>query len=125
MGFWWFMLMCNLLIPIIMIVAGLLMHKNGPKKINSLYGYRTTRSMQNTDTWKFANEYCGRLLWIIGIVTVIPSSLVMIPFYGSSEDTIGFVGMIVSGVQLVVLILSIIPTELALKKTFNDDGTRR
>ena len=125
MGFWWYMLFCNLLIPIIITIGGIVMHKNGPKKINSLYGYRTTRSMKNMDTWKFANEYCGRLMWIIGIVTMVPSGLIMIPFYGSSEDTIGFVGLVVSGIQVVTLILSIIPTELALKKNFNDDGTRR
>lgn len=50
MGFWIFLLVCSLLIPAVMIVAGFLMWKHPPKKINGFYGYRTTRSMKNQDT---------------------------------------------------------------------------
>ncbi|MDO4554333.1 MAG: SdpI family protein, partial [Lachnospiraceae bacterium] len=28
--------------------------------MNGLKGYRTSRSMKNMDTWKFAHEYSGR-----------------------------------------------------------------
>lgn len=52
---------CNLLIPVVVIVTGRIMWKHYPKNINGLVGYRTTRSMKNMDTWRFANEYCGRL----------------------------------------------------------------
>ena len=52
---------CNLLIPVVVIVTGRIMWKHYPKNINGLVGYRTTLSMKNMDTWKFANEYCGRL----------------------------------------------------------------
>ena len=30
-----------------------------PKKINSIYGYRTYRTIQNNDVWKFANKLFG------------------------------------------------------------------
>ena len=56
---------------------------------------------------------------------LIPTVLVHIPFYNSSKDTIGIVATIVMTVQLIVLIASIFPTEIALKKSFNDDGTRK
>ena len=125
MEFWWFMFFCNILIPIIMIVAGLAMHKNCPDQINSLFGYRTKRSMQNMDTWQFAHEHCGKLWWKLGLAMLIPSALIMLPFIGHGEDTVGTVGTVVTILQLVVLILSIFPTEAALKKTFNDDGSRK
>ena len=44
MWFWWFMLICDLLIPITMVVAGRMMWKHCPKHINGMFGYRTTRS---------------------------------------------------------------------------------
>lgn len=125
MWFWWFMFACGLIIPLIMVIAGILMWKRCPKTINFLYGYRTERSMKNRDTWKFAHDHCGRLWLKIGLLMLIPSALVYIPFYNSGEAAISVVGLIVCAVQLVVLIASIFPTEAALKKTFNDDGTRK
>ena len=125
MGFWWFMLICDMLIPVCMIVGGLLMWKRTPKNINGLFGYRTEMSMKNIDTWQFAHKHCGRLWCIIGLITVIPSIIAHIPFYCSDEDTIGGVGMIVMVVQLIVLIVSIFLTEAAMKRTFNTDGTRK
>ena len=57
---WLFMLCCNLLLPIVMIIGGVMMWKYPPKNINDFIGYRTYRSMKNMDTWIFANNYCGR-----------------------------------------------------------------
>ena len=125
MWFWWFMFVCNLLIPIILIIVGRMMWKHCPKKINTVYGYRTKRSMKNMDTWRFAHNYCGRLWWKIGWFSLFPSVVVQIPFFERSEDVIGIVGGIICMIQVVILIASIFPTEAALKKTFNDDGTRR
>ena len=125
MWFWYFMFVCNLLIPILMIVMGRVMWKHSPKNINTIFGYRTRRSMKNMDTWKFAHEHCGKLWWEIGWIILIPSILVQLPFYNGTEDTIGIIGGILCGIQTLVLFISIYPTEAALKKTFNDDGTRR
>lgn len=125
MWFWWFMFVCNLLIPVILIIAGRMMWKHCPKKINTVYGYRTKRSMKNMDTWRFAHNYCGKLWWKIGWFSLFPSVVVQIPFFERSEDVIGIVGGIICMIQVVILIASIFPTEEALKKTFNDDGTRR
>ncbi len=50
------LIVCNLLLPALLIVAGALMKKRSPKKITVLYGYRTERSMKNEDTWQFSNK---------------------------------------------------------------------
>ena len=125
MWFWWFIFACDLLIPVIMLVFGIIMYKHAPKNINYIFGYRTSRSMKNDDTWKFAHEYSGRLWWRLGLIMLIPTVIVHIPFYNSNEDTIGIVATIVMTIQLIVLITSIFPMEIALKKAFNDDGTRK
>ena len=125
MWFWWFILLCDLLVPIIMFVGGIIMSNHCPNHINGLFGYRTVRSMKNMDTWKFAHEYCGKLWWKIGWISVIPSILVQLPFVHSSEDVVGIVGTIICIVQCILLIVSIFPTENALKRTFFEDGTRK
>lgn len=125
MLFWLFMVGCNLLMPILFIIAGRMMWKHCPSEINRLIGYRTKRSMKNYDTWQFAHGYCGRLWWIIGWILLLPSAAVLIPFFKSSYTVIGIVGAITVAVQIIISLISIIPTEIALKKTFSDDGTRR
>lgn len=125
MWFWWFMFCCGLIIPVLAIIAGRMMWKHCPSEINEFIGYRINRSMKNDDTWKFAHSFCGKLWWIIDWIMLFPSGLIQIPFFNSTYNVIGIVGAIIVGIQLFVLILTIIPTEIALKKTFTDDGTRR
>lgn len=125
MWFWWFMFFCNLLITVTFIVGGRMMWKHCPKEINGIVGYKTKRSMKNMDTWKFAHDYCGHLWWNIGWMILVLSILVYIPFFYSSQSAIGILGGIICVVQCIILIVTIFPTEHALKKTFYDDGTRR
>lgn len=122
---WWFIFTCDLFIPIVMIFVGIIMWKCPPKQINCLFGYRTTRSMKNMDTWKFAHDHCGRLWWKVGLILLIATIPAHLPFYHSSDDTLSTLSLIVTGIQLILLIASIFPTEMALKKTFHDDGTRK
>ena len=124
-GFWWFLFVCNLMIPILMILLGKWMWKHCPESINVVLGYRTKRSMKNMDTWKFAHEYCGKLWWKLGWITLIPTIAIQIPFFHSNEDVVGIVGGIICTIHTILLIMSIFPTEAALKKTFHEDGTRR
>lgn len=46
MEYWWSMLSCDCIIPIIMILYGRMMWKHYPNKINNYTGYRTKRSMK-------------------------------------------------------------------------------
>ncbi len=125
MWFWIFMLLCDLLMPSVMIAFGRIFLKHPPKNINSFYGYRTSRSMKNRDTWDFAHRYCGRLWFRCGLI-LLPLSVIPLLFVLRADvDTVGTVGMVVCLLQLLPLILSIIPTERALKRTFDRYGRRR
>ena len=125
MEFWWFMFVCDMLIPVIMVIFGYVMWKHYPREINWVFGYRTRRSMMNADTWKFAHEYCGRVWWVTGWITLVSSVFAMLPLINSSEDEISIFMTILIFIQMAILLLSIIPTERALKKTFNEDGSFR
>ena len=116
------MFICNLLMPLLMIIAGYMMYKHPPKEINGVIGYRTTRSRKNIDTWKFAHDYCGRLWFKAGFALLIPTIIAQIPFAKSSDNTIGWVTIVIEMIQLVVLIGSIFPVEKALKENFDDNG---
>ena len=125
MGFWVAMFIFNLLVPLLMVVFGRIMYKHAPKSINGVYGYRTSMSMKNEDTWKFAHDYCGKLWYKVGLIMLIPSVLVQLPFVKSSTDTIGIMTVVLETVQICVMIASIFPTERALRKTFDKYGNRK
>ncbi len=80
MAFFSSMFVCNLTIPIVMIIAGYMMYKHPPKQINGLVGYRTTMSRLNLDTWKFAQTYCGKLWVYIGCIVLVPTIIVQLFF---------------------------------------------
>ena len=55
MLFWIFMLLFVLMIPLTMIYFGRRFFKSPPKSINATFGYRSTMSMKNQETWKLAH----------------------------------------------------------------------
>ena len=71
-----FLTFCVLCVPIIQLIGGWCMRYHTPKKINSWIGYRTTNAMKNADTWKLANQYCGKLWLMIGTVSLILSAII-------------------------------------------------
>ena len=122
MGFWIFMLIMDLLIPLSMIGFGHLFSKKVPQSINYVFGYRTSMSMKNNDTWVFAHHYCGNL-WLRWGKILLPVSILTMCFsIGKDIDTIGKIGAIICFVQMIPLAGVIIPTERALRKTFDKNG---
>ena len=122
---WFIMLGSNLLYPMLMLIAARLFIKGAPKNINSLYGYRTTMSMKNQDTWQFAHAVAGkfwfRWSWVSLVIAIVP----MLFTLGQSEDTICTVGLVLTVVLLIPLVAVIPHTETALRRTFDEDGYRR
>ena len=122
MAFGYIMLLVILIIPLLMVGFGLLLMKNPPKQINSVYGYRTRRSVRSQETWDFAHYYFGKLWLVCGLVS-IPISLVPICLVlGKSEQVISVAGLIVLGIQTLLLLVTILLTERALKKNFDEFG---
>lgn len=125
MGFWIYMLIMDLLVPVTMIGFGKYFKTKAPKEINAVFGYRTSMSMKNRDTWEFAHKYCGKIWYICGWILLIVTIVAMIPFFGQGADVVGIVGAVLLGIQMIPLVGSILPTELALPKHFDKSGNRR
>lgn len=124
MLFWTFMLIADLLVPLTMIFFGTRFEKNAPKEINTAFGYRTTMSMKNKETWQFAHEYIGKLWKICGWLVLLISVVVMFFSCGKDIIVVSMMGGIVCIVQIVIMICTMIPTEMALKKNFDEYGNR-
>ena len=125
MGFWIFMFIMVLLIPLTMIFFGWLLFRKTPKEINYVYGYRTKRSMMNEETWRFANQYFGKVWYLCGLI-LAPISVIAIGIvFGKGPGTVGTVGGIITMLQMLPLIGAIVPTESELKKNFDENGKRR
>ena len=120
LGFWIYMLLCALITPVIMVITGIIFTKHPPKEINYLYGYRTKRSTKSPEAWKFANEYLGRLWLVAGLIMLPLSAAAMLLFFGSDEDTTGMACTVIASIQPAVMLLLMIPIEIALKQKFGN-----
>ncbi len=50
----------------IFLTAGYIQQRFPPKKINHLYGYRTSNSMKSQESWAFAQEYSAKKMMKMG-----------------------------------------------------------
>lgn len=92
-------------------LAGFIMLKLPPKKVNWLYGYRTPLSMKNRQNWVFAQRYSARKMMLTGLVMFI-LSFVGIPLQLSESANL-LVGMFILLSSVGVLFYS---CESAIKK---------
>ena len=51
---------------LIFLLAGFIQQRFPPKKINHLYGYRTSNSMKSQESWGFAQEYSAKKMMKMG-----------------------------------------------------------
>ena len=122
MGTWTIIIITYFLIPALMIPAGWMMWKHPPKNINAIYGYRTRMSSRNQNTWRFAQEYAGRL-WVRWGAFMMPISVLLLAIFApSGEDAAATVGAVLCLVQTFLMIFSIVFVERALNKVFDKQG---
>lgn len=123
MAMWIFMFILALPIPIIMIFLGKYMLSTGYKQISDWVGYRTGFAKKNMDIWAFAQKYYGRLLYKPGFICLISVLIVMLSLLGKSDDAVAIGGAVAEILPVGYILIVIIPTEWALKRTFNKDGS--
>jgi len=118
----WQMMITSLAVPLIMIVFGLFARIGLPKKVNWWVGYRTPMACKNQDTWSFAHRHAGKLWVILGLI-LLASSITALALIDNEASPAWLAGIAIA--QLVVLLLALIPTEIALRKEFDKNGKRR
>ena len=110
----------HLLIGPLMLVISLISFYFPPKKINLIYGHRTSMSMKNQDTWKEANKRSADMMLLVSALTCI-FQLIGIVFNINQETTILYATVfLVAG-----LIIGVIVIEKQLKALFDKDGNRK
>ncbi len=110
----------NFLIGPLMLVISLIFFYFPPKKINPIYGHRTSMSMKNQDTWQEANKRSTHMIILVSALTCI-LQLTGIVFNINQETTILYATVfLVAG-----LIIGVIVIEKKLKAIFDKDGNRK
>lgn len=125
MGIWIFMIIIALPIPLIMIGFGKAMLTTASEEISDWFGYRTELAKKNKNTWAFAQKYYGRLLYKPGYFFLVLNAVVMAAVFGKGEDAASIAGGTVVVVTTLYLLVAIIPTQIAMHKTFHKDGSYR
>ena len=125
MGIWGIILLVVCVMSATMIGFGLLFSVAAPKKINFVFGYRTPMSMKNLDTWNFGNIYSGKIMWRTGAILLVGSLAALFAVMSNSQTVIRNVGIVIIIVHAVMIIGSVIFTEIALRKNFDHSGNRK
>ena len=122
---WFKALVEALLIPVLSLIIGIIFKRFPPKNINSFYGYRTPMSKKNEETWRFANNHSARLLIYIGLILTPASVIPLLFLMKKSSESLAITSLIITLVEVVVLLSSSVATEVALRRNFERDGSRR
>ncbi len=86
-----------------------------PKKINSIYGYRTKRTMNDNAVWSFANKFFAKqFMRYSGIFFAFTSFMYML-------NPISWLPWVMAGITILA---SIIKTEQELNKFYDKDGNK-
>jgi len=108
------------LIPILtgltFVIAGIIMIIIPAKKINSLYGYRTSSSMKSRERWDFSQKYAAQVLVKFGAILTLSSILGLV--YDFSENISTIMGL---GFMLIAVIFLILKIEKAIKIRFGNE----
>ena len=106
---------------LIITVVGVVFWMYPPKKINGLYGYRTTRSCKSQEAWDFAQRYSAKLMTIFGLAAFFVAAAAHL-FINSlcinSHYLMLYDICITLLLPIIVVIPPIILTELELRKRF-------
>lgn len=92
-------------------ITAILLYIFPPKKINYLYGYRTSSSMRSEERWHFAQRYSAIAMLQSGIGLMLISGLGLFVFFAEKTQLLFAYSCI--GLAVVLLFFR---TESALKK---------
>jgi len=102
----------------LLFLISVLFWKFPPKKINSIYGYKTPKAMQNQQIWDFANTTFNRSLLIYAGISFL-AGLAFVTFLKAelTWQPMAFV--------FLSIIVSIVKTEKKLTENFTEEGQKK
>ena len=99
---------------LIFIIAGIILLKFPPKKINGFYGYRTASSMKDQERWDFAQLYSSKEMIRLGFLLAL-FGLIGLKYHPDEKTGV----FLVMGFLILMIIVLIVRVELAIKNKFN------
>lgn len=120
MVFYLYMFLVSLLNPAVMLFIGYRWRIKPPNKINSIYGYRTKRSMSSKKAWDFAQLHCSKLWVKLGYFTLAFAvfSMVLLALTTLEVKSVGIFGGVIVLIEFIPMSAPLILTERALKHEF-------
>lgn len=103
-------------VGVIFFLAGFVMYKFPPKKINYLFGYRTVQSMKSQERWDFAQKHSAKEMMKLGLVLATLSSLAIVTNFDHYVDLI--IGL---SLMTVIVIILFIRVEKGIKARFESN----
>ncbi|WP_226064235.1 SdpI family protein [Kaistella polysaccharea] len=100
---------------LIFMLAGFIQFQFPPKKINSLYGYRTNSSMKNQERWDFSQKFSAKELMKLGGLLAGSSLLALITNFNDSINLI--IGLFLMVAMVIILFFRV---EKAVKTKFRN-----
>lgn len=86
-----------------------------PKKINSLYGYRSVSSMKSQETWDFAQKISAKELIKLGFLLSVVSFVAIVTNFNNSVNLI--IGLFL---MILLVIILLVRVEWAIKAKFKN-----
>lgn len=111
----------DIIIPLVMLTAGVLMVKKPPRSINALVGYRTERSRKSKQAWDFAQKYFGTLFLKTGVAVFALTLVASLAVLKSSEKVWSIECIILIALQTISVFVPIVMTEKKLKNKFDGE----
>ncbi|MBU3136418.1 SdpI family protein [Clostridium gasigenes] len=106
----------DLLIPLTMLIISIMFKYQPPEKVNSFYGYRTTRSKSSQEAWDYAHSLSGKAFGIVGIMLFILIIIIKLIVPIQPE----YLSLIILILSTIILILPIPYVEGKLKSKFGN-----
>lgn len=120
----WMMIVSSFIVPMLMFVCGCIFKRRAPKKINCIFGYRTSTSMINKETWEYEHACFGKVWYMCGGVFFLISMVAMICCYILNKEMIEIISIILIVVHCIAIFASIFAVERKLKRNFDKEGKR-
>ena len=98
---------------LIFLLAGFIQQRFPSKKINHLYGYRTSNSMKSQESWDFAQEYSAKKMMKMGAYITTLSLLAWSIDFQSSWSV--WIALVIVTISPLLMLLQV---ETELKKRF-------
>lgn len=113
----------SLVLPILMALTGLWLEHAVAAGKSDFLRYRSDFALKNADTRRFAQLYCGQMWRLFGVLTAVVTGALLWLFGDGNLSPLAQI--IVWCLQGLVWLGATQLTELALKRVFLPDGSRK